>query len=53
MSELNEMYLGIIKPTCIHKKLNGYKQQDMKNKISFPRDIVNNRIDLFLSFIRY
>jgi hypothetical protein len=33
MCELNEMYLGIIKPTCIHKKLNGYKQQDMKNKI--------------------
>jgi len=33
MAELNEMYLGNIKPTCINKKLNGYKQQDMKQQI--------------------
>jgi hypothetical protein len=33
MSEINEMYLGNIKPTCITKKLHGYKQQDIKNKI--------------------
>ena len=33
MTELNEMYLGTVKPTCINKKLNGYKQQDMKQKI--------------------
>ena len=35
----------------ISKVLENYKY--MENKISFPRDIVNNRIDLFLSFIRY
>jgi hypothetical protein len=33
MSEINEMYLGSKKTTCITKKLNGYKQQDIKNKI--------------------
>jgi hypothetical protein len=35
----------------ISKILKNYKY--MKNKISFPNDITNNRIDLFLSFIRY
>ena len=46
MCELNEMYLGNIKPTCIHKKLNGYKQQDVKQQIYSEHHFVTTELVL-------
>ena len=46
MSELNEMYLGNIKPTCVIKKLNGYKQQDVKQNIYSEHHFITTELVL-------